>query len=123
MHNVPLNRETLRARLSYIEDSIKSLGRFTGMSFDEFHSNPDNFRIAFYDLRRALEAAMDIGSHILSRIPERGPRRTRKSQDFSGGIRSCRWLSPTTSSARWRGIGTEWSTFIQLLIDWGAHGM
>ena len=69
MHNVPLNKETLRARLSYIEDSVKSLGRFTSMSFEEFHVNPDNFRIAFYDLRRALEAAMDIGSHVLSRIP------------------------------------------------------
>jgi uncharacterized protein YutE (UPF0331/DUF86 family) len=69
MHNVPLNREALQSRLSYIEGSLKSLERFVGITFEEFRSNPDNFRIAFYDLRRALEAAMDIGSHILSRIP------------------------------------------------------
>jgi len=69
MHNVPLNKEVLQARLSYIEDSLKSLERFTGVAFEEFRSNQDNFRIAFYDLRRALEAVMDIGSHILSRIP------------------------------------------------------
>ncbi|MBI5193713.1 MAG: DUF86 domain-containing protein [Nitrospirae bacterium] len=69
IYKAPLNKEVLQARLSYIEDSIKSLERFKGISFDEFHSSIDNFRIAFYDLHRALEAAMDIGSHILSRIP------------------------------------------------------
>lgn len=69
MHKIPLNREVLYARLSYIEDSVRSLKRFQGVSLDGFHANPDNFRIAFYDLHRALEALMDIGSHILSRIP------------------------------------------------------
>lgn len=69
MKRIPLNKEILRSRLSYIEESLKSLERFKGKSFEEFHSNPDNFRIAFYDLHRALEATMDIGSHILSRIP------------------------------------------------------
>ena len=69
MKQIPLSKETLRARLSYIEDSVRSLRRFEGISFGEFHANPDNFRIAFYDVHRALEAVMDIGSHILSRIP------------------------------------------------------
>ncbi len=70
---IPLNKEVLRARISYIEDSLRSLERFKGIPFKEFHSNPDNFRIAFYDLHRALEAVMDIGSHILSRIPGARP--------------------------------------------------
>ncbi len=69
MKKIPLNKEILRSRLSYIEESLQSLDRYKGESFEEFHSNPDNFRIAFYDLHRALEATMDIGSHILSRIP------------------------------------------------------
>jgi len=43
------------------------------MSFEEFRSNPDHFRIAFYDLHRSLEAVLDIGSHILSRIPGSRP--------------------------------------------------
>jgi uncharacterized protein YutE (UPF0331/DUF86 family) len=72
-HRVPLNKETLQARVSYIEDSLKSLERFKGIPFEEFHSNPDHFRIAFYDLHRALEAVMDIGSHVLSRIPGARP--------------------------------------------------
>ncbi|MGZ3534843.1 MAG: type VII toxin-antitoxin system HepT family RNase toxin, partial [Thermodesulfobacteriota bacterium] len=70
---IPLNREVIQSRIAYIEDSIKSLERFKGASFEEFHSNSDHFRIAFYDLHRALEAVMDIGSHILSRIPGARP--------------------------------------------------
>ena len=72
-HKVPLNKEVIQTRVSYIEDSLKSLERFKGSSYKEFHSNSDNFRIAFYDLHRALEAVMDIGSHILSRIPGARP--------------------------------------------------
>lgn len=72
-HKVPLNKEVLRTRISYIEDSLRSLKRFKGIPFKKFHSNPDNFRIAFYDLHRSLEAIMDIGSHILSRIPGARP--------------------------------------------------
>jgi len=72
-HKAPLNREVLQTRISYIEDSLRSLERFKGMPYEEFHSNSDNFRISFYDLHRALEAVMDIGSHILSRIPGARP--------------------------------------------------
>lgn len=64
-HKVPLNRKVLQARISYIEDSLRSVERFKGITYKEFHSNSDNFRIAFYDLHRALEAVMDSGSHIL----------------------------------------------------------
>jgi len=72
-HKVPLNREVLQARISYIEDSLRSVERFKGITYKGFHSNSDNFRIAFYDLHRALEAVMDSGSHILSRIPGARP--------------------------------------------------
>jgi len=72
-HKVPLNKEVLRTRISYIEDSLRSLERFKGISYEKFHSNSDHFRIAFYDLHRALEAVLDIGSHILSRIPGARP--------------------------------------------------
>lgn len=72
-HKAPLSREVLQTRISYIEDSLRSLERFKGIPYEEFHSNSDNFRISFYDLHRALEAVMDIGSHILSRIPGARP--------------------------------------------------
>ena len=70
---VTLNRDVIQTRISYIEDSLRSLERFRGMPYKEFHSNSDNFRIAFYDLHRTLEAVMDIGTHILSRIPGARP--------------------------------------------------
>lgn len=72
-HRIPLNKEVLQARISYIEDSLKSLERFKGVEYKKFYSNPDHYRIAFYDLHKALEAVMDIGSHILSRIPGARP--------------------------------------------------
>ncbi|MEN6320248.1 MAG: DUF86 domain-containing protein [Syntrophaceae bacterium] len=72
-HNLPLNGDVLQTRVSYIEDSLKSLERFKGITYNEFHANSDNFRITFYDLHRALEAVMDIGAHILSRIPGSRP--------------------------------------------------
>jgi uncharacterized protein YutE (UPF0331/DUF86 family) len=70
---VPISKDVLRTGVSYVEDSVRSLERFKGISYEEFHSNPDHFRIAFYDLHRSLEAIMDIGSHILSRIPGARP--------------------------------------------------
>ncbi len=70
---VPLNKEVWRTRIAYVEDSLRSLERFKGISFEEFHSSPDHFRITFYDLHRSLEAIMDIGSHILPRIPGARP--------------------------------------------------
>ena len=70
---IPLNKDVLRSRLAYIEDSLRSLERFRGIPFEQFHSNSDNFRISFFDLHRALEAILDIGSHILSRIPGARP--------------------------------------------------
>jgi uncharacterized protein YutE (UPF0331/DUF86 family) len=73
LSKVPLNTEVVKTRIAYIEDSVRSLERFKGVPFEEFTRNQDNFRIAFYDLHRALEAVMDIGSHILSRIPGARP--------------------------------------------------
>jgi len=70
---IPLNKEVIQTRIAYIEDSLRSLERFKGIPLKQFHSNSDNFRIAFYDLHRALEAVMDIGSHILSRVPGARP--------------------------------------------------
>ena len=73
MYRIPLNKEAIQKKLDYIEESVNSLERFGGIKFEKFQADSDNFRIAFYDLHRALEAVMDIGSHILSRIPGARP--------------------------------------------------
>lgn len=74
MRKLPLNKELIEERLKFIEQSLLSLERFTSQSLKEFEKNFDNFRIAYYDLYTALEAVLDISSHILSRIPGNKPR-------------------------------------------------
>ena len=72
---LPLNQERLEHLLLLIEEALESLRRFQGTPYETFAANRDNFRIAYFDLHQALEAIMDIGNHILSRIP--GVRPTR----------------------------------------------
>ena len=72
---LPLNRKRLEKLLFLVEESLQSLKRFKDITFEEFQQNRDNFRIAFFDLHQALEAIMDIGNHILSRIPGARPER------------------------------------------------
>jgi uncharacterized protein YutE (UPF0331/DUF86 family) len=74
MKRLPLNQGLVEDRLLFIERSVQSLERFRSRSQAEFQSNPDNFRISYYDLYTALEACMDIGAHILSRIPGQKPK-------------------------------------------------
>jgi uncharacterized protein YutE (UPF0331/DUF86 family) len=74
MKKLPLNKGLLEDRLLFIERSVRSLERFKSITPAEFRANPDNFRIAYYDLYVALEACMDIGAHILSRIPGQKPK-------------------------------------------------
>jgi uncharacterized protein YutE (UPF0331/DUF86 family) len=69
MKKLPLNNELIEERLSFIEQSCISLDRFSSSLLKEFQNNYDNYRIAFYDLYKALESVLDIGAHILSRIP------------------------------------------------------
>lgn len=74
MKSLPLNKGLLEDRLLFIERSVQSLERFKPRTLAEFQTNPDNLRIAYYDLYTALEACMDIGTHILSRIPGQKPK-------------------------------------------------
>lgn len=71
----PLDRAKIERLLLLIEESLQSLGRFKSQSLADFESSRDNFRIASFDLHQFLEAVMDIGSHVLSRIPGVRPER------------------------------------------------
>jgi len=73
MKKLPLNKERILERISIIENSHRSLSRFRNYSLEDFKADQDNFRIAYYDLYTALESVLDIGAHILSRIPGRKP--------------------------------------------------
>ena len=113
MYKIPLNKESIQKKIDYIEESVNSLERFGGIKFEKFQADSDNFRIAFYDLHRALEAVMDIGSHILSRIPEQGRHRIKILQDSLKSIRSSLPNLLQGNYLRWRDTETGWFIFME----------
>jgi len=68
MKEIPINKGIIKERLSIIEAGLSRLKEFKPISLKEFKKG-DNFGIAEHHLRRSLEAMLDIGTHILSRIP------------------------------------------------------
>lgn len=70
-----IDKEKILDRLSDTERACNELKRFKEMSLGEFEENKDNFAIASFWLRLAIEAALTIGTHILSRLPQNGKKK------------------------------------------------
>jgi len=68
MKNLEINKKMISERIKLVELYIGRLRKMEKLSKREF-ALPDNFAIAAYNLRSALEATFDICAHILSRIP------------------------------------------------------
>ena len=68
MNKIDINKKLIIDRIDIIQKSVERLKKMRKMSQGKF-ALEDNFAIAEHNLRRALEAVFDIGSHILSRIP------------------------------------------------------
>ncbi|MBU0763250.1 MAG: DUF86 domain-containing protein [Bacteroidetes bacterium] len=81
----PLDREKILDRLSDIEIAINELNRFTAISCVEFQKSKDNYAIAAYWLRLAIEAILTVGTHILSRLPSNGKKKDYTKIIFSLG--------------------------------------
>lgn len=62
-----LKYELITARLDQIRRSANRLRRLAQLPKNEFAADPDNFAIAEHHLRRALEALLDIGRHIIAK--------------------------------------------------------
>lgn len=69
---IPINKKVIKEKLFIIESSLSRLRQFQSSSLEEFQKD-DCFAIAEHHLRRALEAMLEIGTHILSRIPGAKP--------------------------------------------------
>jgi len=54
-------------RLVEIDVCLARLEKFKPFLWEEFAAEPDNFAIAEHYLRRALEAVLDVGRHILAK--------------------------------------------------------
>ncbi len=63
-----INRSVIEEKIKLIEKHLGRLEGLRGLSKGRF-ALPDNFDIAAYNLRCALEATFDICAHILARIP------------------------------------------------------
>lgn len=66
MKQVPLKKQSIIPRIDGISRDIKKLEKLSSLSIFEF-SKEDNFALAQFYLRRALEGVLHIGAHILSR--------------------------------------------------------
>ncbi|HIE43701.1 MAG TPA: DUF86 domain-containing protein [Candidatus Omnitrophica bacterium] len=75
MNKALFDREKILERLEDIKTALEELQRFKSMSLEEFQSNRDYFPVACYWLRIALEAILNIGTHILSRLPFNGKKK------------------------------------------------
>ena len=62
-----LNYTVISDRLDRIRRSTNRLHKLAQLSWEQFLADPDNFAVAEHHLRRAIEALLDVGRHILAK--------------------------------------------------------
>lgn len=84
MTNLPqINKEKIAGRIQDIKEATSKLEQYRTMTLNEFEKDRDNFPLASYWLRIAIEAVLTIGIHTLSRLPSNG-----KDKDYTEVILS-----------------------------------
>jgi uncharacterized protein YutE (UPF0331/DUF86 family) len=69
------DKEKIIERIGDIKNAVLELEKFKKMDLEEFLEDGDNYNLAAYHLRIAIEAVLTIGTHILSRIPQNGKKK------------------------------------------------
>ena len=69
------DKEKIIERMSDIRNAVLELEKIKKMSLYEFLNDPDNYSLAAYHLRIAIEAVLVIGTHILARIRQNGKKK------------------------------------------------
>ena len=72
MPKIPIDKEKIIERIGDIKIAIAELEKYPKMNLDEFLAEKNNYHLACYWLRIALEAILVIGTQILSRLPYNG---------------------------------------------------
>jgi len=75
MQKKNFDKDKIIERIGDIKDAVKKLEEFRRMDLDGFLKAENNYHLAAYHLRIALEAVLIIGTHILSRIPQNGKKK------------------------------------------------
>lgn len=70
-----IDKEKIIARIEDIKNAVLELQKFQAMEWEEFLARKENFHLACYWLRLAIEAVLTIGTHILSRLPSNGKKK------------------------------------------------
>lgn len=59
------NQQLVASHTQMVRASVARLRRLARLSLAEFQSDPDNYAIAEHHLRRALQALLDLGRHVI----------------------------------------------------------
>lgn len=72
--NSVLDTDAVLIRIDIIEQNVSALKKIAGIPFSEFQEDPLIFPASERMLQVAIEACLDIGSHIISAIGARRPK-------------------------------------------------
>lgn len=64
---LPLKKQSIIPRIDGVERDVKKLKKLRKLTLEKFQEE-DNFSLAQFYLRRALEGVFHIGNHLLSRL-------------------------------------------------------
>jgi uncharacterized protein YutE (UPF0331/DUF86 family) len=74
-----INREVINAMIDLIDENIRLIEELKSQSFESFSNNFRDIQAAKHSLQEAIEACLDIGSHI---VAEKGFRRPEDYKDI-----------------------------------------
>ena len=81
--NLLIDKDKIIARIEDIKNALLELAKIPSSTTEEFEKDKNNFYLASYWLRIAIEAILTIAVHILSRLPSNG-----KKKDYTQTIMS-----------------------------------
>ena len=72
---IQIDKERIIERIEDIKRAVAELKPYQEMSLKKFLEDKNNYPLACYWLRIALEAILTIGTHVLSRLPYNGKKK------------------------------------------------
>lgn len=108
-----VDRSLVLSRLDDIRRSVGRLAQVVQLDQAEFSRDPDHFAIAEHHLRRALEAALDAGRHIIAKKGWGRPADYRDVFDILGS----RGVLPPAFAHRIRGMAGYRNRLVHLYAE------
>ena len=90
-----ISSEVINAMIDLIDENLQLIEEIRSQGFDSFSSNFKDIQAAKHSLQEAIEACLDIGSHI---IAERGFRRADEYKDIYNVLEEEGIIDPSLSA-------------------------